>query len=349
MIFHFAIVAAICFFVIVAVSVLIIWLHGNVSHMNEVEFINFFVNRIIMVDTALFSLALFIIVLIQYRQLISYLSGVSASISAIGSNAEQIEFPSILRELQDSIRVVNENIQHKEITARKAEQRKNDLVVYLAHDLKTPIASIIGYLILLRDEKQLSSELRDRYVNTVLSSSERLDDLINEFFEITRFNLSHITLEYSKIDLTRLLQQLTFEFRPLLAKKNLTCTLDVPNKMELRCDRDKIERVFDNLLRNAVSYSFSGTEVHISAKVRDKNTHLTVTNRGNTIPKDKLERIFEQFFRLDVARSSKTGGSGLGLAIAKQLIELHRGEISAKSENELISFTVTIPFDKTSS
>ena len=346
MAFRFIIVAAICALAIITVDVMIVWLYESIPKMKEIGFVRFWagsVEHLVIISVALFCLSLFIIALVQRSQLISYLAELSGVVSSIGNSTRHAELPAVLRETQDAIHTVTENIRQKENAAREAEQRKNDLVVYLAHDLKTPIASIIGYLTLLRDEKQLSPELHDRYVETVLGNSERLDDLINEFFEITRFNLSHITLEYSKIDLTRLLEQLVFEFKPLLAEKGLSCSLEIPSKIELHCDADKIERVFDNLLRNAINYSHAGTKIHIAAQVTE-NITLTFTNHGNTIPKEKLNRIFDQFYRLDYSRSSKTGGSGLGLAIAKQIVELHHGTISAESENEEIRFIITLPF-----
>lgn len=274
--------------------------------------------------------------------------------------------------------------------AKEAEQRKNDLVTYLAHDLKTPITSVIGYLTLLRDEPQISEKIRSRYMNIALDKAERLDDLINEFFEITRFNLSHISLEKKQINLSLMLQQLTYEFQPMLAEKNLTCSLNAPENLMLRCDPDKLQRVFDNLLRNAVNYSFPNSEIKITAfaaghaggsggpakgaakgsagssaspfgssakgvadgsaasadgpaKDAAGSIRLIFENRGDTISREKLDRLFEQFYRLDSSRSTKSGGAGLGLAIAKEIAELHGGRITAFSENEIIRFEVVLP------
>ena len=170
-----------------------------------------------------------------------------------------------------------------------------------------------------------------------------MEELINEFFEITRFNLSNITLEYSKVNLTRLLEQLTFEFKPMLADKNLECVLEIEPDLMIMCDVDKIQRVFDNLLRNAVNYSFEDEKIEISATKDESDIHIKFSNKGNTIPKEKLSRIFEQFYRLDSARSSKSGGAGLGLAIAKEIVELHSGKISARSEDEVVEFEVVLP------
>lgn len=224
-----------------------------------------------------------------------------------------------------------------------AEQRKNDLIMYLAHDLKTPLASVIGYLNLLRDEGQIAEELRERYLSISLEKAQRLEDLINEFFEIARFNLSHITLQYSRINITRLLEQLVYEFKPMLKDKNLSCNLDAADGIALRCDADKIQRVLDNLLRNAVLYSYENTAIDISVTEPPGNLVIKFVNCGDTISVEKLDRIFEQFYRLDTARSTNGGGAGLGLAIAKQIVELHGGTITAKSEREKTEFTVSLP------
>lgn len=215
--------------------------------------------------------------------------------------------------------------------------------MYLAHDLKTPLSSVIGYLTLLRDESQISEELRKKYLSISLDKAERLEDLINEFFEIARFNISNITLQYTKINLTRLLEQLLYEFKPMLNEKNLQCNLCAADDIMLRCDADKIQRVLDNLLRNAVIYSFENTEITISAQCQEDTVSIIFCNHSDTLPEEKLNRIFEQFYRLDAARSTGSGGAGLGLAIAKQIVELHNGTIVAESQEEQIKFSITLP------
>ena len=224
-----------------------------------------------------------------------------------------------------------------------AEQRKNDMIMYLAHDLKTPLASVIGYLTLLHDESQLPDELREKYLSIALNKAERLEDLINEFFEITRFQLTDIPLQCSRIDLTLLLEQLIHEFTPMLREKNLTCRLHAAEKLTFRCDADKMQRVFDNLLQNAVRYSFDNAEIDITVTQQADRLVISFVNCGDTIPQEKLDRIFEQFYRLDPARSTKSGGAGLGLAIAKQIVALHGGAITAKSGQERTEFEVILP------
>lgn len=226
--------------------------------------------------------------------------------------------------------------------AKEAKSRKSDLIMYLAHDLKTPLASVIGYLQLLRDEPTLPEEARTRYLTTTLRKAERLDALTNEFFEITRFNLSEIPLAPQRMDLSLLLEQLVFEAQPQLAEKNLTAALHTPEQLPLRADPAGLSRVFDNLLRNAILYSWPDTEIGITATADDERATIRFTNQGDTIPPEKLARLFEQFFRLDASRAT-SGGAGLGLAIARAITRQHGGDITAESANDRVTFTVTLP------
>ena len=114
-----------------------------------------------------------------------------------------------------------------------------------------------------------------------------------------------MTLEYKRVDLVRMLQQLSSEFSPQLKEKGLECKIYSPDSIAINCDPDKLERVFDNLLRNAVIYSFPDTAVEIAASVEGQNAVICFKNQGNTIPKEKLNRIFDQFFRADAARGTK--------------------------------------------
>ena len=287
-----------------------------------------------------------VLAVISIKTTLRYLNNmVEAAKSLSHPNEEPIELPEMLGGIETELNLAREQALRNIDTANDALQRKNDLILYLAHDLKTPLASVIGYLNLLRDETQISEELREKYLSISLKKAERLEELINEFFEIARFNLSTVTLRYSKIDLTLLLEQLTFEFNPVMKEKNLSCKLVTPENITLRCDADKIQRVFDNLLRNAVIYSYENSEIEITAKCRGDDVIITFVNQGDTIPKEKLDRIFEQFYRLDAARST-SGGTGLGLAIAKQITELHGGSITAESGEDRIIFEVTLPVRK---
>lgn len=285
-----------------------------------------------------------IIFILSWKKTLQYvdlIAGVSEEL--VRQDDKIISLPPELKKVEERMNQIKQQAARNARLAKEAEQRKSDLIIYLAHDLKTPLTSVIGYLTLLQEEKEISPELQEKYLSISLEKAERLEDLINEFFEITRFNLTHLTLEVSQVDLSRMLEQIAYEFRPVLAQKNLDYQLVLDPEVKLQCDVDKLERVFDNLIRNAVNYSFPDSEIAIILKEYEEGVTVQVSNRGNTIPPEKLSRIFEQFFRLDSSRSTGTGGAGLGLAIAKEIVELHRGKISAESSDQNIRFTIWLP------
>lgn len=285
-----------------------------------------------------------VITIVYLSKPFHYLDEIITAAEALANPSdEMIRLPAALQDVQNEFNAIREQSLHNAFAAREAEQRKNDLIVYLAHDLKTPLTSVIGYLTLLRDEPDISIETRARYTGIALDKALRLEELISEFFEITRFNLSVMTLESEPINLSRMLEQIASEFLPILNEKGLTWALSIEPNMTIEGDPDKLARVFDNLARNAVAYSHPQTPIALTACVQGSTAKIVVENRGKTIPPEKLERIFDQFFRLDEARSTSTGGAGLGLAIAKQIIELHGGSIRARSEDDFVAFTVHLP------
>ena len=234
-------------------------------------------------------------------------------------------------------------LEKRERDAREAEQRKNDLVVYLAHDIRTPLTSVIGYLELLKETPDLPIEQRAKYLSITLDKAYRLEQLINEFFEITRFNLQSIPLNRENIHLSYMLLQMAEEFYPILTPGGKSVRLDVPEDLSLYGDPDKLARVFNNILKNAAAYSYPDTVIEIRARQERNAVRITFTNQGPQIPEAQLNAIFEKFYRLDSARSSSTGGAGLGLAIAKEIVTAHKGTISASSGPEGTVFTIKLP------
>lgn len=258
-----------------------------------------------------------------------------------GQSIEKIpkEYELLSRELSE-IRV---ELMHKEQALKDETAKKNDLIAYLAHDLKTPLTSVVGYLSLLEEAPDMPAEQRAKYTHITLEKALRLEQLINEFFDITRYNLHEIVLEKERLDLSYMLAQMTDEFYPVLAQHGNTLSLAVQDELYVMADADKLARVFNNILKNAIAYSNVSSPICVSAERRGARIVVTFSNHGRTIPKQKLEAIFEKFYRLDDARSSNTGGAGLGLAIAKQIVTLHGGTITAESENGVTTFRVELP------
>ena len=183
----------------------------------------------------------------------------------------------------------------------------------------------------------------DAYLDITLDKSLQLEKLINEFFEITKYNLQEITLDKRDTDIYYMLLQLTDEFYPVLKQHGNSIELNADESLSGRVDAEQLARVFANILRNAVSYSYPDTVITINAAKDGGDIVISVNSKGRTVPKEKLRSVFEKFFRADDARATNTGGAGLGLAIAKEIVTLHGGEITAESANEITTFTVRIP------
>ncbi len=215
--------------------------------------------------------------------------------------------------------------------------------MYLAHDIRTPLTSVIGYLNLLEEKPDMPIAQRTQNIHITLDKAYRLEEMINEFFEITRFNSKQIQLSKEPIDLFYMLIQLSDELLPVFALRGNTVVLDIDENLTIYADPEKLARVFSNIFRNAAAYSYPKTAIIVSAQETDEQLTLAFQNEGNTIPAEKLSSLFDKFYRLDKARTSDTGGTGLGLAIAKEIILLHGGSISAESADNTITFTIQLP------
>ena len=252
-------------------------------------------------------------------------------------------FPKEYAEISAQMSEIKSTMQRHEQMLKEEASRKNDLIAYLAHDLKTPLTSVIGYLALLDEAQDMPIEQKTKYVNIALSKALRLEKLINEFFDITRYNLQQIDLEKESINLCHMLVQMTDEFYPLLNAHGNQTEVCVDEDITVYGDSMKLARVFNNILKNAIYYSYPDTTIKIWAESTDTDVWIYFCNKGKTIPAGKLNSIFEKFFRMDEARSTNTGGAGLGLAIAKEIITLHGGKITAESENESTTFRISLP------
>ena len=257
----------------------------------------------------------------------------------------EIAFPKNCREIGAQMLQMKTDMQRQEQILKEESQRKSDLITYLAHDLKTPLTSVMGYLSLLDEAPDMPEAQKEKYIHIALTKAERLENLIAQFFEITQFNLHHMVLEKEHLDLAYMLMQMAEEFYPILSAHGNTVDLQVDETLAVYGDGDKLARVFNNILKNAVAYSYESSVIVIRGYFEQGMAVISFENHGKTIPKQKLDLIFEKFFRLDEARRSNTGGAGLGLAIAREIVELHKGSISAQSQEEKTTFQVRLPVE----
>ena len=284
-----------------------------------------------------------IIFTITLMKSLSYIDAlVSESRKLITKTDEKIKLPEDLKEAEETMNQIKKEALFNERLAKENEQKKNDLIAYLAHDLKTPLTSIIGYLSLLDEEKNLSTKQKNKFVKIALEKSNKLEELINELFEITKYNSETLTIKKEKLNLTLLINQVIDEFYPILKEQNKEINFNAQKDIFIKADSIKMARVFNNLIKNAINYSYDNSKINIDIK-EDKDLIITVSNKSKTLTKEQLDKLFDKFYRVDYSRNTKLGGSGLGLAIAKEIIKLHNGSITVKSENEETTFTITLP------
>ncbi|GMX66597.1 HAMP domain-containing sensor histidine kinase [Paenibacillus elgii] len=301
---------------------------------NNLEMILLLLTLVFLVILSLFSISWFT----------KYFDEISSGMDRLVEDSEdRISLSPEMDFMENRLNTIKDKLKRQKKAAQEAEQRKNDLVVYLAHDIRTPLTSVIGYLSLLDEAPDMPMEKRAKYTHITLDKAYRLEKQINEFFEITRYNLQKIKLEKETIDLYYMLVQMTDEFYPILSEKGNTTVLHADENLTVYGDPVKLARVFNNILKNAAAYSYPNTEIVISAEEIEGYIKIAFQNQGNTIPPDKLAAIFEKFYRLDEARTSDTGGSGLGLSIAKEIVTLHGGTIVARSKDNTVTFTVSLP------
>ena len=298
--------------------------------------------------TLLLCILLLSLIFVLAKRYMKPFQDIDSKLDALLSDgSSEIRLSKELASTEQKLIALKQAMEKRFFDVQLAEQRKNDMVTYLAHDIRTPLTSVVGYLNLLDEAKDMPEEQREKYIRTALDKAYRLEKMINEFFEITRYSLQQIQLNNSTVDLCYMLVQLTDELLPVLARSGNTSVIEMENEdITVYGDSEKLARVFNNILRNAAAYSFPNTQIVISAKEYDGNVEVIFRNQRKTIPPEKLETIFERFYRMDDARSSDSGGAGLGLAISKEIITLHGGTIRAESENDTISFIVTIPAKK---
>ena len=317
--------------------------------MGDVEAINFYRQLFLSNKETIMAVGFVILLLIflgiTMSRFVHYFNQISEGVDKLLEDSDQpIILKPELAAMQANLNTINSTLKERKSAAIESEQRKNDLVVYLAHDLKTPLTSVIGYLSLLQEAADMPAEQRAKYTAISLSKALRLEELINEFFDITRFNLQSIFLEEEEINLSMMLEQLVDEFYPLLASKNMKISLHMDENIVINGDRDKLARVFNNLLKNAVSYGYEKSNIDISVTKQQEGVEISFINKGNKIAEQQLSHIFEKFYRVDSARASHAGGTGLGLAIAKKIVELHQGDLTAQSTSEFTEFVVALPY-----
>ena len=294
------------------------------------------------------GMALFSLIFMRFQEkYLKYLDKISAAIQNISegdlNTSIEIKGDDEFTAMAVNLNKMVEDIRRLIDKERESERTKNELITNVAHDLRTPLTSIIGYLELLSGSTELPADMQKKYTGIAYAKARRLEKLIEDLFGFTKMNYGKLSMNVGKVDIVKLLGQLLEEFYPNFADKNLSYELhsNVSAKV-IDADGNLLARLFDNLINNAIKYGADGKRILVQIRADEEIVAISVTNYGYVIPEDELPLIFNKFYRVEQSRSTHTGGTGLGLAIAKSVVEMHGGTIQVKSDLDGTVFTVKL-------
>lgn len=305
-----------------------------------------------MLVTVIATICFFIIYFLLFiKRIVKDMTYISDRIIDIadGKSDEKIiiERQDEIGEIAGRINEMTEQINQLITSERDALQRNKDLIACVAHDLRTPITSVKGYLDLALDTKHYDLEQRQKYVRIAQTKANRLEYLIHDLFNYTKLTSGEITLHRSKIDLVQLVEQMVEEFYPLFQEEELECTTKYNiSYLEMNMDGELIARAVQNLLSNAIKYGKDGKHVYVELECLEQEVQIRVTNYGLVIPEESIKHLFDKFYRVERSRNVKTGGTGLGLNIAQEIVHLHGGRIQVTSGASGTCFTIALPLHK---
>ena len=305
-----------------------------------------------MLVTVIATICFFIIYFLLFiKRIVKDMTYISDRIIDIadGKSDEKIiiERQDEIGEIAGRINEMTEQINQLITSERDALQSSKDLIACVAHDLRTPITSVKGYLDLALDTKHYDLEQRQKYVRIAQTKANRLEYLIHDLFNYTKLTSGEITLHRSKIDLVQLVEQMVEEFYPLFQEEELECTTKYNiSYLEMNMDGELIARAVQNLLSNAIKYGKDGKHVYVELECLEQEVQIRVTNYGLVIPEESIKHLFDKFYRVERSRNVKTGGTGLGLNIAQEIVHLHGGRIQVTSGASGTCFTIALPLHK---
>lgn len=271
-------------------------------------------------------------------------TGISQIVSGDMKEKLKVDRDDEIGEIAVQVNKMSDDIKRLMESEREALQTNKDMITCVAHDLRTPLTSVLGYLQLATDTEKYSDEERQHYAHIAMKKANRLQGLIEELFSYTKLMSGEITLHLNEIDIVKLVEQMIEEFYPLFNENNLECTLRRNiDSLILNVDGELMARAVQNLISNAIKYGKDGKRVFIELEKFEHEVQIRVTNFGLVIPQESIGHIFDKFYRVEESRSSQTGGSGLGLNIAQQIAVLHGGTIDVTSGSDGTCFTIAIP------
>ncbi|MCX8725953.1 MULTISPECIES: sensor histidine kinase [Lactobacillus] len=229
---------------------------------------------------------------------------------------------------------------------RTIEKSKDELISNVSHDIRTPLTSIIGYLGLLKSGVS-DPEDQQRYLNIAYMKAEQMKSLAHDLLEYTTLKSTSTKLSLSSLHIFSMLEQVAAGFEFEADEKGIIFNIETrPKDLTIQADPEKLVRVYNNLISNALKYGTGATQINLVANLVNNNeVELRVENNGARIPEESLKKIFERFYRMETSRNTKTGGTGLGLSITKSIVDLHHGKIHCESDDNWTRFIICLPLD----
>ena len=235
---------------------------------------------------------------------------------------------------------------------RDEEKSRKEFITCIAHDLRTPLTSVIGYLQLVMAkayESRSNEELQiknEEYVKIAYEKAIRLQGLIEELFSFTKTDSTELRLHLTEIDVVKLMEQLADECYPSLQEAGLALEFKTSAEViKIEADGELMARAIANLLTNGIKYGKDGKKIIIDLYRENENSdlHIRIINYGRLIPEKDIDHIFDKFYRVEDSRSLQTGGAGLGLAITQNIVKLHGGCVNVKSDLSGTVFEIVLP------
>jgi len=296
---------------------------------------------------AIFLVITVTIILLLTRRTIKRLTAIQDAVMQMKNEDYRVLLPN---DLNDSLGIIEKDLnalayQVKDILDEHigVQQAKDDFITNIAHDLRTPLTSIIGYLDLL-SHKQIDRDISTKYATIAYEKSIQLENIVEVLLDIATYTIDNVRIHKQEVDLIKLFAQKQDEMYPQLQDTEMEIRIDISNPIStIQVDGELIARVMDNLITNAIRYAKDGKYIDILAEEQDDYIYISVITHSNSIPFAELERIFEKFYRLEKSRSLASGGIGLGLSISRRIIELHGGTLIARQTANGTAFDICLP------
>lgn len=251
-----------------------------------------------------------------------------------------------MSEVVDSIHVLVDSTVRAMEEERMIEQSKDELITNVSHDIRTPLTSIIGYLGLIEEGRYQNNEELLKYTKTAYTKAKQMKVLVDDLFEYTRVRQKTTPLTPTSFDMIQMLEQIAADFELEASKQGMEIeVVSTLTNLQMEADTEKLVRVFNNLLSNALKYGKEGKHILIEVEKEEHEAIITIKNDGKKISSKALAHLFDRFYRADESRSQETAGTGLGLAIAQSIVELHHGNISAVSDKSWTRFIIRLPIE----